>query len=154
VTQLLQAEMESGSALAPVIAGAMAMRRAVPLEAVLEVLHRAVRRSVASRFILDGFPRAVSLGFPSVHDQVFALEARIGPIRGCIGLVASEAVRVERAGAKTPGEVAAVREKVATFLREKQPVLNFFAGVGKAVTIDSGAKPPGDVYEAARPFLE
>lgn len=154
VPALLREEAGAGSALSAVITEAMEAKRTVPTEAVVALLRRAVLRSGASRFIVDGFPRVVSAGFPSVHDQVFALEAALGPIKGCVGLVASESVRATRLGASTPGELAAVRAKVTSFAREKMPVLSFFTAVGKAATIDTSAVAPEDVYEAARPFLE
>lgn len=154
VPALLREEAAAGSALSAVIAEAMEAKRTVPTEAVVALLRRAVLRSGASRFIVDGFPRVVSAGFPSVHDQVFALEAALGPIKGCVGLVASESVRASRLAASTPGELAAVRAKVTSFAREKMPVLTFFTAVGKAATIDTSAVAPDDVYEAARPFLE
>lgn len=96
----------------------------------------------------------VSAGYPAPHDQVFALEATIGAVRGCVVLDAGLDTRVARAKAKTAGEVAALREAVQTFQREKVPVAAFFQRLGKATVIDTTALAPDDVYEAARPFLE
>jgi adenylate kinase family enzyme len=155
VTPLLKAEVASGSAAGAAIGAALAARRTAPLDATLEVIHRAITASTASRFLLDGFPRLVSAGYPAVHDQVFALEARVGPVKGCIALEAAWDARVVRARAEgSAGEQAQLRGAVDTYRREKLPVLAFFDKLGKAATIDTSRLSADDVYEAARPFLE
>jgi adenylate kinase family enzyme len=154
VTQLLQQEAAAGSARGAVVAAAFAAKRTVPADVAVDVIRAAMASSTASRFLLDGFPRVVSAGFPHVHDQVFELEARVGPVKGCIVLEASWDARVARTGAKSAGELAQLKAAVDTFRREKLPVHTLFERLGKAVTIDTTRLTADDVYEAARPFLE
>jgi adenylate kinase len=154
VTKLLEEEAASGSEDGAAIAAAFAAKRTAPLPATLRVIRSAMAHSPAQRFLLDGFPRVVSAGFPGVHDQVFALEAEVGPVKGCICLEADEATRLTRTGAKTAGEIAAVKVREQTLLREKMPVVPFFQRLGKAASISTNTARPDEVYEAARPFLE
>jgi adenylate kinase len=154
VPSLLQVEARSGSAAGAVIADAFARKATVPVETALAVIQKAILSSSCTRFLLEGFPRTVTHGFPSVHDQVFAVEAKLGVVRGCVCLDTETQVRLHRAGSKTPGEVAIVQRKVQTFQREKVPVLTFFQKIGKATVIDTSTISPDAVFEAARPFLE
>ena len=154
VTKLLDAEVASGSATGAVIAAALKAKRSVPSEAVIDVLRRAMAGSPAPRFILDGFPRLTSDGFPGVHDQIFALEASVGAVKGAIHLDCDFDMRVARAGAKLPGEIAQLRERLDTFRREKEPVRQFFEKLGRAVRVDTTKKTAVEVFDAVRPFLE
>ncbi len=70
VTHLLRAEAESGSVVGNVIASALSSKRTVPLNATLYVIRQAIAQSPARRFLLDGYPRVVSDGYPTVQDQV------------------------------------------------------------------------------------
>lgn len=85
---------------------------------------------------------------------MFGLEAALGPVKGCVLLDAALPVRVARAAAKTPGELAAVTESVQTSERELSPVVAWFRKLGKAVTVETSKMAPEEVFEAARPFLE
>ena len=154
VTKLLDAEVASGSALGESIAAALAAKRSVPTEAVVTLVRRAMLGSPATRFLLDGFPRLTSAGFPGVHDQVFALEASVGAVKGAVLLDCDFDMRVARAHAKLPGEVAQLRDRLDTFRREKQPVFDFFERLGRAVAVNTTKKTSDEVFEAVRPFLE
>ncbi len=70
VTYLLQAEAASGSAIGAVIAAALAAKHTVPIHATLYVIRKAIETATARRFLLDGYPRVVNDGYPTVHDQV------------------------------------------------------------------------------------
>jgi adenylate kinase family enzyme len=154
VTKILEAEVASASADGAVIKAAMDASRTVPTDVTISAIKRAIAATSAPRFLIDGFPRLVSAGFPGVHDQVFALEAGVGAVKGCIALDCEPDMRVARSGAKTPGELAALRARVDTYRREKLPVLSFFQKIGKACVIDTTKKTADEVFEAARPFLE
>ena len=108
----------------------------------------------ASRFLLDGFPRVVSAGFPAAHDQVMAAEEKLGAIKGAIVITASLEARAARLGAKSAGEVAVVRGLGDTFRREKAPVAAFFERLGKACVMESSSLGVDELFETARPFLE
>jgi adenylate kinase len=154
MSKLLENEVRSGSAAGKEAASFMAAHSPVPTDLALDILSRAMARTTAVNFLIDGFPRTVTAGFPGAHDQVFALEARIGAVKGAIFLDASPAKRIERVGAKTAGELAALADRLDTFRREKMPVLDFMRKVGKAAVIDTSKREPDEVFELARPFLE
>lgn len=154
VSSLLREEMDAASDLSGPIAEALASKRTLAPAIAVAVIHKAVLRSHCSRILIDGYPRTVSVGFPSVHDQVFALEARVGTVKGCVSLSAELPTLVERAGAKTPGEIAAVRAMREAYLREKASTVTFFSRIGKAAVIDAASQSPDAVFEAARPLLQ
>jgi adenylate kinase len=156
VEALLAAETRrEGSAAGKAIAAAAAARRTPPMDATLGVVAAAMAAARgAQRFILDGFPRVVSAGFPAAHDQVMAAEERLGAIKGALVVNASLEVRAARLGAKSAGEVAVVRAKGDSFRRERAPVASFFERLGKACVMDSSALGVDELFEAARPFLE
>jgi adenylate kinase family enzyme len=89
-----------------------------------------------------------------VHDQVFALESRVGAIKGAIHLDCDYDMRVARTGAKLPGEIQQLRDRIDTFRREKVPVFTFFEKLGRAFTVNTTKKTSDEVFEAVRPFLE
>jgi adenylate kinase family enzyme len=153
---LLAAEARrEGSAAGRAIAAAAAAKRTPPLDATLSVLAAAMAAAgSAQKFVLDGFPRVVSQGFPAAHDQVMAAEERLGAIKGALVVNASLEARAARLGAKSAGEVAVVRAKGDAFRRERAPVAAFFERLGKACVLDSSAQGVDELFETARPFLE
>jgi len=158
VTHLLRAEASTGSALGVTIATALEAKRTVPIDATLKVIKDAIARSPAKKFLIDGFPRIVSDGFPSVQDQVFAFEEFIGPIRSVVVLEASVAARVARyipggGTVLTPGQQKQLEASTEAFTREKVKVLKFFEKLGKVAKIDTAAAPDA-VFAAARQYLE
>jgi adenylate kinase family enzyme len=159
VPALLAAEAARGTPDGRAIGAALGARRTPPLGPTLGVLERAMAAcaSATPRFILDGFPRVISAGFPGVHDQVMAAEERLGAFKGAVVLSAALDTRIARAGAKAPGEVAVVRAAGDTYRRERLPVAHFFEKLGKVCAIDTTtplAINPDDLLEAARPYLE
>ena len=141
VTHLLRAEVETGSSLGLRIAAALEARRTVAVPDTLAVIKGAINRSAARRFLLDGYPRVVSDGYPSVQDQVFGFEEAVGPIEGVVVLEAGRAARVSRVltagpdAVLTPGQERQLEASVETFVREKTRVLGFFNTLGKVVTV-------------------
>jgi adenylate kinase len=156
VEALLDAEARrEGSAPGKAIAAAAAARRTPPLEATLAVIAAAMAAAAGvQRFILDGFPRVVSAGFPAAHDQVMAAEERLGAIKGALVVNATLEARAARLGANSAGEVAVVRARGDAFRRERAPVASFFERLGKACVMDSSALGVDEMFETARPFLE
>jgi adenylate kinase len=154
VPKLLEEEAARDTPRAAAVRRALGMHRTCPLDATVQVLREAMARSTATRFILDGFPRLTSEGFPSVHDQVFALEESVGPVRGCVCLDAHLAQRKARIlGVPTVGQEAALARSVNAFKREKLPVVAYFEAIGKTRVVDT-TPPPDEVFQAAAPFLE
>eukprot|EP01138_Halocafeteria_seosinensis_P007411 gb/GECG01007576.1/.p1 GENE.gb/GECG01007576.1/~~gb/GECG01007576.1/.p1 ORF type:complete len:1604 (+),score=244.01 gb/GECG01007576.1/:1-4812(+) len=157
VTYLLkeEAELGSDSPYSEDIKLSFETNRTAPLEATIYVINKAIQRCHAQRFILDGFPRVVSEGFPSAQDMVFALESEVGRIRGAVVLDLPFEERKTRLSGEqiTRGVEKQLKDSVDTFNREKLPVTNFFAKLGKLCNIDASSTPE-DVYEQAKPFIE
>jgi adenylate kinase family enzyme len=157
VTALLQAEAaDTDSPYAADIKLALATKRTAPVEATIAVVRRAMAQSTAKRFILDGYPRVVSVGYPRVSDQVFALEEAVGPIKGAVLLETDDSARSQRVaggGDMSVGELSVLRASIDTFHREKVPVAEYFDRLHKLVPI-STAQGPAAVFDAALPFLE
>ena len=80
-----------------------------------------------------GFPRAVSIGFPMCHDQVFELEDKVGTVHNVLLLDDDVTARV----AATDG--ASNAAATATFDKEQRPVVDHFATLGKVFTVDARA---------------
>lgn len=154
VTSLLKAHVSASGPHSKAISTALASKRTLPTSVVVDIIREAVHASGASRFLLSGFPRRVHDGFPAVHDQVFDLEAAIGPVKGCVHLTAEFDVRAQRSGASSDGQLRQLRERLQTCAREKEPVASFFAQLGKTIVIDTSSRAAAEVYEVARPFLE
>ena len=157
VTALLQEEAANAdSPYAADVKLAFATKRTAPIEATIAVIRRAMAASTAKRFILDGYPRVVSVGYPRVSDQVFALEEAVGPIKGAVLLETEDSARSSRVSggqAMSVGEAAALRASIDTFHREKMPVAQYFERLHKLVPV-STAQGPEAVFDAALPFLE
>ncbi len=157
VTALLQEEAANeDSPYAADVKLAFATKRTAPIEATIAVIRRAMASSTAKRFILDGYPRVVSVGYPRVSDQVFALEEAVGPIKGAVLLETDDSVRSQRVSAgkdMSVGEAAALQASIDTFHREKMPVAQYFDRLHKLVPL-STAQGPAAVFDAALPFLE
>ena len=151
---LLTARLAAGGRFASDIARAAASGRTLPTAVALDVLRAAVRASPAQRFLILGFPRAGHDGTPRVHEQLFELEAAVGPVKGCVQLLAEGAIRAQRTAADTPGRAAALQLRLRNAQRETQPAVDFFQRLGKAALIDTNRRTPAEVFEAARPFLE
>jgi len=157
VEALLAEEAARGSVDGKALGAAAKARRTPPLAPTLNVLERAIARNRAtSRFVLKGFPRVISAGFPAVHDQVMVAEERLGAFKGAVVLSATLDVKVARAGAKVPGEVAVVRGRADAFRRECGPCINFFEKLGKVCSIDTSpaSLTANDLLDATRPYLE
>ena len=136
VTDLLAEEARIGSADGVAIQRAIDLGRTAPVDATIRVIRKAIAASRSNKFLLDGYPRLVSDGFPGVHDQVFALEEQVGPVRAVVCLDAHlDDRRARVGGTPTKGDDAALLRSVDAFEREKLPVLRFFEQLGKATTV-------------------
>jgi UMP-CMP kinase len=159
VTHLLRAEVATGSSLGATIHTALTACRTVPIDATLAVIRNAIARSPAKKFLIDGFPRVVSDGFPSVQDQVFAFEDAVAPIRGVVVLDVSLDERTKRVlsggtGVLTPGQQKQLAASTEAFVREKSKILQFFEKLGKVVKIDTTGTDVDGVFAAARSALQ
>merc|ERR1711998_346136 len=95
---LLANEAALGSKDGMVIAKCMAQKRTCPMDVSCRIIKAEMLRIGNSKFIIDGFPRTVSMGYPMVHDQAFHLETALGKVIKVIELQCSRAKKVERCG--------------------------------------------------------
>ena len=154
VTELLAEEAARGSPVGHEIAASLAAHRTAPIGATVTVIAAAMRASTARRFLLVGCPRVVSDGFPSVHDQVYELETRLGGVRAAIALEADMTTRRARIGpAPTIGQEAGLARSLDTYAREKAPVVAFFERAGKARVLDTAKLDPDRLFEETRSLL-
>lgn len=159
---LLSAEDAVGGPHSAAIRAAAAGGHALSQAVVLAVVAAAVRACGARRVLLQGFERSAWDGTPcgaqllprQLHDHVFALEAAVGPVKGCVVLQASWDDRVARTGARTSGELRALRERVRRWERGVGPALALFAPLGKALELDTTGLSAGDVFARAAQYLQ
>lgn len=149
MTQLLEQASGDDTPTGDTIRDAIRNKRTVPIELTINIIKRAILESGNSRFILDGFPRVVSAGYPLAHDQVVALEESIAPVKAVLHLDATEETRVVRSG----GDLDAVKEASEVFGREKLPIVRYFESLNRAVTIDANGTIE-NVYESALKAIE
>ena len=97
-TVLAEREAELGSADGKVIAKCLANKRTCPMDVSCRVVKAEMLRVGGNKFLLDGFPRMVSMGYPMVHDQAFYLEENLGRVTQVISLDCTKAKKVERCG--------------------------------------------------------
>lgn len=157
VLGLYALEESTDSVAGKALGAARLAGRTPPLDASLTVIKKAVDALGSTpRFILDGFPRLVSQGFPGVHDQIIAAEERLGSFKGAVVVTASLESRCVRAGAKAPGEIAVVRARVDSFRRSQLPVVAFMEKHGKLCSVDTSNVNDGIdlAFQLMCPFLE
>lgn len=148
-SELLRREAKVESPRGRLVARAMREGRTVPADVVLQLVRRAMRDAASERFLLDGFPRVVSDGFPLVHDQVQLLRETLGPAHFLIHLDADRVHRIERAN----NDADAVDAATEVFLREKLPVVRHYERLGLAYRISANL-PKEEVAEQVRPIFD
>merc|ERR1712032_565839 len=80
VKKLLADEASTGSASGQRIAAYLKHGRTVPTELTLPLIREFILSARTSKFLLDGYPRLMSAGYPMAHDQVYDIEDTIAPI--------------------------------------------------------------------------
>ena len=119
-TELLLAEAESGSANGKIIAESMAAGRTVPVDITIGLINNVVKSSPTTKFVVEGFPRLVSAGFPGVQDQLAALQSQVGDVVQLINL-----------------DIADYSGADASIFRlEKEPVVKYFDRVNRMTSLD------------------
>jgi UMP-CMP kinase len=123
---LLRAERESGSDVASLIEGYITMGSIVPAKITLDLIRKAMMKSGASRFVIDGFPRN--------FDNLQAWEDNMSDISvdSCIFLdVPEEELRKRLVlRAKTDGRsddnLETLEKRLQTFHKSTMPVVHKF----------------------------
>lgn len=130
VTNILQEASEIDDEQGMVIRECFMKRKTVPTVITLSILRKAILRSEFHKFIIDGYPRTVSDGTPTVHEQVEALEKEIGKINIVFSFSADKTKRQTRMEELTPAQFAAKEE---IYEREKFPVVSYFKNLDSEV---------------------
>ena len=107
------------------------------------VAERLEQPDTANGFVLDGFPRTI--------PQAAALEALLSD-RGGVSVIAlvchvDEVIRRLSVRGRDDDAAFVIRERLAVYSRDTEPVLEFYRRRG-AVTILDGNRPPDDVSAA------
>ena len=126
---IFAAEIAKGTPAGRALATAIAQRRTVPAAVAVALLSAKMQSCIGSKFIVEGFPRAISMGFPMVHDQVFELEAKVGNVHNVL-LLDNDVT----AGVAFSGDVSNAAA-AALFKKEQRPIVDHFATLGKVFTV-------------------
>lgn len=107
LTNILREAGEIDNERGRVISECFKKKQTVPTVITLEVLHEAILRSQSNKFVIDGYPRTVSDGTPTVHEQVESLEKDIGKIKVVLSFMGNTDKRQTRMNNLTPAQFAA-----------------------------------------------
>lgn len=132
VKKLLEDEASTGSAAGQKIATYLKHGRTVPTELTLPLIREFILSARTSKFLLDGYPRLVSSGYPMAHDQVYDIEDTIAPIPFAIHCDAEAACMRNNAKSVTHYE-----DEQDAFAREYGPVLDYLGAVKPVVKLDT-----------------
>jgi len=87
IAEVYNREMNSKSASGEILRKHFKSGTSIPLEVSIPLIRSEMcnaARTGAHKFLLTDFPRSDGQGLPLAHDQLFALEKLIGPVRGLI----------------------------------------------------------------------
>ena len=132
VKKLLEDEAKTGSASGNLIATYLQHGRTVPTELTLPLIREFILNARTSKFLLDGYPRLVSSGYPMAHDQVYDIEDKIAPIPFAIHCDAEPTSMRNNAKSVTHYE-----DEQDAFAREYGPVLDYMGAVKPIVKLDT-----------------
>jgi adenylate kinase len=136
VTEILDAEAAKDTADGEIIRSAIREKRTVPVKYTISAIKNAILAANNDKFIIDGYPRVVSDGYPLVHDQVAAFESSIGHISLMVNLEASKESRAARSS-----DAKAAEESHEIYLREKLAAVRYFETVNKCFHINADQAP-------------
>eukprot|EP00753_Platysulcus_tardus_P007450 PLAT152.7.p2 GENE.PLAT152.7~~PLAT152.7.p2 ORF type:complete len:917 (+),score=587.02 PLAT152.7:245-2752(+) len=148
-TDLLKAAVAADTLEGRAIAAAFRAGQTAPVDLTLRIIRREMLRLGGHKFVLDGYPRRVSRGFPAVHDQVFALEEALGVPQLLIWLNTTLDARLKRHPDRTRMEIA--QDK---YEREKLPVVQWMQASGRPIAEVDGDADADAVYSAVCLSLE
>ena len=151
-SELLRAEVKSGSALGKQIDSLIQAGKMIDTGIVLSLLTEAMARSKKQRFVIAGFPRAM--------DQIEAFEKQIGKPTFVIAFDADEKVLEARllARGKTSGRsddqnVDVIRKRYATFKAQSEDVIRHYADKGIVSTFNS-ERSAEEVWHDVQPLFK
>ncbi|KAJ1652589.1 bifunctional uridylate/adenylate kinase [Dispira simplex] len=107
----------------------------VPEQVTITLLREAMKRSGGHKFLIDGFPRAMS--------QALAFEEVVCPARLVLNFECPEDVLQERllkrgeTSGRTDDNIQSIRKRFQTFVVSCYPVINYYTKQEKCITINS-----------------
>merc|ERR1711871_647033 len=119
VSSLLLEEAESGSDIGKLISDAISSGRTVPVDITVDIINKVVRDAPTNNFILEGYPRLVSAGFPGVQDQLAALDSSVGDVAQMVYM-----------------NVQGTWPEATRFRLEREPVVSYMKRVDRAEEVD------------------
>eukprot|EP00891_Asterochloris_glomerata_P004607 jgi/Astpho2/4607/Aster-00180 len=148
---LLRDEVKSGSELGKALEDTMKEGKLVPTEVTIALLRKAMVKSGARKFLVDGFPRAL--------DQAEIFERDIKPCQLVIFFDCPEATMEERllGRGKTSGRADdnadTIKKRFHTFVNSSMPVVTHYEREGKLHKI-SAVPPAEEVFEHVQRVLD
>ncbi|BBM98598.1 hypothetical protein Mp_1g14700 [Marchantia polymorpha subsp. ruderalis] len=143
---LLREEVKKGTPVGLNCDKLMKEGKLVPVEVTLGLIEKAMTASGKSRFLIDGFPRAI--------DQAKAFEAKICRPDKVLFLECPKEVMEQRllkrgeSSGRSDDNQATIIKRFETFQKESMPVIGFYDGVDKNIVAKvSSVPPPNQVYE-------
>merc|ERR1712100_69857 len=109
------------------------MGRTVPTKISINLIKNAIAASGKSKFLLEGYPRLVSAGYPGVHDQMFDIEDELGEVQCVLHCTSSLEKQLERA----KGSQTNLTDELDSFQRELQPVIDYMEQVSTVKSVDT-----------------
>lgn len=141
--ELLRQEVEAGTPTGAAILATMKAGGLVDVGTTVALLDKALSRSTATRFLVDGFPREM--------DQVAAFEEAVGPCSYVLNMACSEEVSRARMRLRKRKDDTedTITQRLATFHERTVPVIEHFAAAAKVRTVaqDSAAETPEHVFQ-------
>merc|ERR1712193_53016 len=135
--KLLEDKAKDGSPEGDKIRTYLQNGRTVPTALTLPLIREFILSSRTSKFLLDGYPRLVSAGYPMAHDQVYDIEDKIAPIPFAIHCDAEPTSMRNNAKSVTHFE-----DEQDNFAREYGPVLDYLGAVKPIVKLDTTLSTP------------
>ena len=97
----------------------MSSGRTVPVDITVDIINKIVRDTPTNNFILEGYPRLVSAGFPGVQDQLAALDSSVGDVAQMVYM-----------------NVQGTWPEATKFRLEREPVVSYMKRVDRAEEVD------------------
>jgi adenylate kinase (isozyme 1 subfamily) len=140
---LLRAEVASGSEVGRACQELMTEGKLVPQSVTIALLKNAMISSGASRFLVDGFPRAL--------DQAEEFESSILPAKGVLFFDCPEEEMRKRlmkrgeTSGRADDNAATILKRFKTFIDQSLPVKDYYLAKGNCAVI-SAVPAPDDVF--------
>ncbi|KAJ3037547.1 bifunctional uridylate/adenylate kinase [Rhizophlyctis rosea] len=149
---LLRAEQNrAGSQFGELISTYIKEGRIVPQEITIALLHKAMKESDKSRFLIDGFPRQM--------DQALTFERVVCPAKLVLFFDCTEEVMLQRllkrgeTSGRADDNIESIKKRFKTFVETSMPVVDYFDKQGKVRKIQC-TKPVDEVYTDTRHVID